>query len=114
MKKEQLPEPHFSVWHTLQSLENGQRILKKELMKRCRITHERHLYSVIEDLRNQLFFVVGSKDKDNGGYFEARDEDDVMAMLSSMRKPAITQLELADKMEQEWLRRQYIPEGVAE
>lgn len=107
MEKNDLPESHFNVWHALQSLEDGDRILGEDLMKRCGIKDKRNLYNVIEELRNNLFFVVGSKEAADRGYFEARTELDVSRMLRNMRKPALTQLELADKMEKEWLKRQY-------
>lgn len=106
MKERELPEKHFAVWHTLQSLEDGLRITGEELMRRCNIEERRDLYSIIEDLRKNLYFVASSKSKD-GGYWEARDEVDVSKMLTSLRKPAMSLLNLADQLEREWLRRQF-------
>lgn len=106
MEKNKLPEPHFSVWHTLQSLGDGERIIGDQLMKRCGIKERRTLYSVVEDLRGWAFFVVGSKGGDRG-YYEAREEIDVSRMLRDLRKPAYTQLKLADELEKAWLKRQY-------
>src|SRR5699024_8725940 len=106
MNNNELPEKHAAVWHTLQSLEDGVRITGEEIMHQCDIEERRDLYHIIEDLRRRLFFVASSKNK-NGGYYEARDAVDVAKMLSSLRKPAISSLNLADKLEKEWMRRQY-------
>lgn len=109
-----LTEKHKTVWAILQSLEDGQRILGPELMRRIQEEDKRKFFEIIEDLRKNLFFVGSSKSKGESGYFEVRDERDLSKLLHTMRKPAISQLRLADEIEREWYRRkeELLMEGV--
>lgn len=103
MEAKNLGEKHATAWAILQSLPDGERILGEDLMKRLNIEDKRVFYSIIEDLRKNLFFVVGSKSK--GGYWIARHQRDIDHLLHTLRKPAMSSLSLAQKIENEWHRR---------
>lgn len=106
MNFNELPEKHAAVWHALKTLEDDAKITGDELMKRCGIEERRDLYSIIEDLRRNSYLIGSSKSKD-GGYFEIRDAVDLSKTTLNLRKTATSMLTLADKLEKEWMRKEY-------
>lgn len=96
MKKDQLTSYHEFVWHTLTSLEDGEKILGESLMAHAGIKDRRHFYQVINDLRKIGMLVGSSKHQDTKGYYEIRDINDFERWAIPNRK-AIEELLLIER-----------------
>lgn len=104
MLKKNLTLQHQSVWNTLRSMQDDERILGADLRELAGIPEERTFYKVIEDLRTAGIFVGASRNEPKG-YYEIRTQNDMERFLRTKRDELVGEIEALNELEQKWLNR---------
>ncbi len=98
MKINELSTYHQFVWTTLQSLEDGERIIGADLMVHAAVKDRRLLYDIIRDLRTAGYLVGSSRHKEDRGYYEVRCLRDLLRTTETLEEQALSMIDLSESM----------------
>lgn len=104
MLKKNLSMQHQTVWNTLRTMKDGERIIGADLRELAGIPEERTFYKIIEDLRTAGIFVGASRNEPKG-YYEIRTQNDMQRFLRIKRDELVGEIDALDELEQKWLNR---------
>lgn len=74
--QQELTGVHLRVWTTLANLQDGSRVVGKDLMAIAGISDKRQFFSIIEDLRMAAYQIGASKELHNPGYYQIRTDQE--------------------------------------
>lgn len=107
MQSLQLSAQHLAVWNTLQNLQEGERMIGRDLMAATGITSERIFFSIIEDLREAGCYIGAKKSQGTSGYYVMTSIPEVLDYYFRKKKELDGQYESNDRNTERFLKEKF-------